>query len=76
MTTNTYEKCSSKDGARLYKSKDYANKISMNLHNLKRDGRFCDIDLVSGSTRVKVHRLESHYICKKCFKYCNSKVMY
>ncbi|CAB3259984.1 unnamed protein product, partial [Arctia plantaginis] len=57
MTTNTYEKCSSKDGARPYKCSDYANKISLNLHNFKRDGRFCDIDLVSGSTRVKAHRV-------------------
>lgn len=54
MTTNIYNKCSSKDGARPYKYRDYAAKITMNLQHFKRDGRFCDIDLISGKTRVKV----------------------
>lgn len=57
MSSSTYESFSSTDGARPYKCCDYANKISVNLHLLKRDERFCDIDLVSGSTRVKAHRV-------------------
>lgn len=55
MSTNTYEK-SAKDGARTYKC-DYATKLTLNLHHLKRDERFCDIDLISGSTTIKVCRL-------------------
>lgn len=55
MTTNAYEKSSqNRDGARPYKSSDYPSKISINLHHFKRDGRFCDIDLISGTTKVKV----------------------
>lgn len=54
MSSKLYDKSSNKDGARPYKSRDYANKISSNLHHFKRDGRFCDIDLISGNTRVKV----------------------
>ncbi|KAG6457394.1 hypothetical protein O3G_MSEX010297 [Manduca sexta] len=56
MTTNEYEKVN-RDGARPYKCSDYPSKISLNLHHFKRDGRFCDIDLISGSTRVKAHRV-------------------
>ncbi|CAH1646093.1 unnamed protein product [Spodoptera littoralis] len=55
--TSAYEKCTAKDGARPYKCCDYANKISSNLHHFKKDGRFCDIDLISGSTRIKAHRV-------------------
>lgn len=54
MTTNILEKSSNKEGSRPYKCRDYANKISVNLGNFQRDGRFCDIDLISGKTRVKV----------------------
>ncbi|KAI5633087.1 BTB/POZ domain-containing protein [Phthorimaea operculella] len=49
--------CPNKEGARPYKCREYANKISLNLHHFKRDGRFCDIDLVSGKTKVKAHRV-------------------
>lgn len=54
MTTSIYEKCNNKEGARPYKCRDYSTKISMNLQHFKRDGRFCDIDLISGKTRIKV----------------------
>ncbi|XP_063359433.1 actin-binding protein IPP [Cydia amplana] len=57
MSTNIFEKCSNKEGSRPYKCRDYANKISLNLSNFQRDGRFCDIDLISGKTRVKAHRV-------------------
>ncbi|XP_061712263.1 actin-binding protein IPP [Cydia pomonella] len=57
MSTNIFEKCSNKEGSRPYKCRDYGNKISLNLSNFQRDGRFCDIDLISGKTRVKAHRV-------------------
>ncbi|KAJ0180508.1 hypothetical protein K1T71_003912 [Dendrolimus kikuchii] len=57
MSSNVYEPCQNKDGAHLYKCTEYASKISSNLNNFKRDGRFCDIDLISGTTRVKAHRV-------------------
>ncbi|XP_026757819.1 actin-binding protein IPP [Galleria mellonella] len=57
MTANIYEKCSNKDGARPYKCRDYATKIALNLQHFKRDGRFCDIDLISGKTIIKAHRV-------------------
>ncbi|KOB64558.1 Actin-binding protein ipp, partial [Operophtera brumata] len=57
MSTNTYDKSTNKDGARTYKCCDYATKITLNLHHLKRDGRFCDIDLISGSTTIRAHRV-------------------
>lgn len=53
MTTNILEKSSNKEGSRPYKCRDYANKISVNLGNFQRDGRFCDIDLISGKTRLR-----------------------
>ncbi|KAJ2952769.1 hypothetical protein O0L34_g7129 [Tuta absoluta] len=49
--------CPNKEGARPYKCREYANKISLNLHHFKRDSRFCDIELVSGKTKVKAHRV-------------------
>ncbi|KAL4705149.1 hypothetical protein ACJJTC_018720 [Scirpophaga incertulas] len=57
MTTNIYDKYSKEEGARPYKSRDYATKLSLNLQHFKRDGRFCDIDLISGKTKVKAHRV-------------------
>lgn len=60
MSSKLCDKSSNKDGARPYKSRDYANKISSNLHHFKRDGRFCDIDLISGNTKVKVKFLSRH----------------
>jgi hypothetical protein len=54
MSSNIYDKCTKEDGARPYKCRDYTAKISTNLQHFKRDGRFCDIDLISGKTRVKV----------------------
>lgn len=57
MSNDVYEKCGNTghtEGARPYKCRDYPSKMSTNLHHFKRDGRFCDIDLISGSTKVKV----------------------
>ncbi|XP_060810919.1 actin-binding protein IPP [Amyelois transitella] len=57
MSSNMFDKSSNKEGARPYKCRDYATKISYNLQHFKRDGRFCDIDLISGETRIKAHRV-------------------
>ncbi|XP_048479515.1 actin-binding protein IPP isoform X3 [Plutella xylostella] len=60
MSNDVYEKCGNTghtEGARPYKCRDYPSKMSTNLHHFKRDGRFCDIDLISGSTKVKAHRV-------------------
>ncbi|XP_053625830.1 actin-binding protein IPP-like [Plodia interpunctella] len=57
MSGNIYDKSSNKKGARPYTCREYATKISSNLQHFKRDGRFCDIDLISGKTRIKAHRV-------------------
>lgn len=44
----------SKEGSRPYRCCEYTTKISVNLNNFRRDGRFCDIDIISGKTKVKV----------------------
>ncbi|XP_041976815.1 actin-binding protein IPP-like [Aricia agestis] len=57
MSTSIYEKIISKEGSRPYKCCEYATKVSVNLNHFRRDGRFCDIDLISGKTKVKAHRV-------------------
>lgn len=55
--SGTVEKCrepNTPEGTRPYKCRDYPSKMALNLHTLKRDGRFCDIDLISGSKKIKV----------------------
>lgn len=51
---NSVDKAANKDESRTYKCTEYTNKISSQLLHLKRDGRFCDIELTSGNTKVKV----------------------
>ncbi|CAK1581947.1 unnamed protein product [Parnassius mnemosyne] len=55
--SNFYEKLPSKEGSRPYKCREYANKVSLNLNHFRKDGRFCDVDLISGKTKVKAHRV-------------------
>ncbi|XP_034840229.1 actin-binding protein IPP [Maniola hyperantus] len=56
MSSSIYEKIH-KEGSRPYKCYEYANKVSINLNHFRRDGRFCDIDLISGKTKVQAHRV-------------------
>ncbi|KPI91459.1 Actin-binding protein IPP [Papilio xuthus] len=51
--SNLYEKLPCKEGSRPYKCVEFGTKVSLKLNNLRKDGRFCDIDLISGSTKVK-----------------------
>ncbi|KPJ15076.1 Actin-binding protein IPP [Papilio machaon] len=55
--SNLYEKLPCKEGSRPYKCVEFGTKVSLKLNNLRKDGRFCDIDLISGSTKVKAHRV-------------------
>ncbi|CAH2259250.1 jg10017 [Pararge aegeria aegeria] len=57
MSSSIYEKNLNKEGPRPYKCCNYANKVSVNLNHFRRDGRFCDIDLISGKTKVRAHRV-------------------
>ncbi|XP_028041645.1 actin-binding protein IPP-like isoform X2 [Bombyx mandarina] len=45
------------EGARPYKFTDYCRKISVNLQNFKKDGRFCDVVLISGEIQIEAHRV-------------------
>lgn len=54
MSSNLYDKIINKEGSRPYKCCEYASKVSLNLNIFRRDGRFCDIDLISGKTKVRV----------------------
>lgn len=55
--SNLYEKLPCKEGSRPYKCVEFGTKVSLKLNNLRKDGRFCDIDLISGTTKVKVSTL-------------------
>ncbi|XP_026495082.1 actin-binding protein IPP-like [Vanessa tameamea] len=57
MSSTLYDKIINKEGSRPYKCCEYASKVSINLNHFRRDGRFCDIDLISGKTKVKAHRV-------------------
>ncbi|XP_072944194.1 actin-binding protein IPP-like [Epargyreus clarus] len=57
MSSTIYEKFISKEGSRPYKCLELATKVSLNLSHFRRDGRFCDIDLISGKTKVRAHRV-------------------
>lgn len=63
---NSFDRPANKDGSRTYKCYEYTNKISSNLLHLKRDGRFCDIELISGNARIKVCLFEFSF---KTLKY-------
>ncbi|CAK1552064.1 unnamed protein product [Leptosia nina] len=56
MTSINYEK-NHKEGTKIYKCREYANKVATNLNYFRRDGRFCDIELLSGKTKVRAHRV-------------------
>ncbi|CAG4909893.1 unnamed protein product [Colias eurytheme] len=56
MSSIIYEK-HNKEGSKLYKCCEYASKVSLNLNTFRRDGRFCDIELISGKTKIKAHRV-------------------
>lgn len=45
------------DGERPYICRDYSNKMSSTLNHFRKEGRFCDIDLISGNIKVKAHRV-------------------
>lgn len=65
MTSKLYDKCTNiinEDGSRSYICRDYTNKMTSNLHHFRQDGRFCDIDLISGDIRVKVSNFEYNFI--------------
>lgn len=50
------------EGARPYKFTDYCRKISVNLQNFKKDGRFCDVVLISGEIQIEVGLFYRNYL--------------
>jgi len=43
---------------RPYMCKNYAQKVISNLNTLRKNSKFCDIELISGDTVVKVDKIK------------------
>ncbi|XP_050664363.1 actin-binding protein IPP-like isoform X2 [Leptidea sinapis] len=46
-----------KEGSKVYKCGEYATKVSSSLNHFRSNGRFCDLELISGRTKVQAHRV-------------------
>lgn len=44
------------DNGQYYTSRYYAPKVLSNLSSLRRNSRFCDIEIIAGGKVVKVHK--------------------